>query len=419
MNKTFTVFKYELRNNIKSKTFIFSTLFFMIGLIALSIFFKVVVQNEMSNFDATNPDAIMEEVLGGQEKNIGFINENQGIEDSVFTSLFPGYKFTLEKDQNGLENKIKDGTYNSGLVLKDDKNIDIIYDKTPAIPTDTYIIQEGLKNFVINRDLEERGISLEEVRQVEANAVVNTNVISLGVNNTLTAPISMGISIVLYILIVMNGQVASMNVAREKNDRTMELLITSTDAKHLINGKVMASFVQSLISIVFIGIATVIAVAINWEFIKNMIQNIDITVDPTSIIIALLFFVFGYIMYLYIYAALGATVSNTEEINTAVGPVMIIVVAVYFSTIMALSNINNPENLLLKVLSYLPFSSMFTMHARYALTDISLMEVGISLGILIVTSIILSFLSVKLYRSSSLNYGNRNKFWNRFKRKKK
>ena len=227
-------------------------------------------------------------------------------------------------------------------------------------------------------------------------------------NNTATVPITMIISVILYMLIIINGQMASMNVAREKNDRTMELLITSTKPSHLINGKVFASFVLSLIILLALGLGTFGGYLINREVIGDFLANMSFTLDPMIIVIALLYFILGYIMYLYIYAALGATVSSTEELSTAVAPITMIVVFVYFGTIFALSN-SDPNNILLKVLSFVPFSSMFTMHARYALTQVPMVEVAISFGILLVTTIILSLLSVKLYRSASLNYGNRSK----------
>ncbi|MFB0972503.1 MAG: ABC transporter permease, partial [Neofamilia sp.] len=149
------------------------------------------------------------------------------------------------------------------------------------------------------------------------------------------------------------------------------------------------------------------------------LSKLNFTLDPIVILIFLAFFIVGYILYLYIYAALGATVSNTEEINTALGPIMIIVVLVYLATVFALS-LPDPDNIVLKILSFIPFSSMFVIHTRYAITDMTLMEVGISFGILLVTTLILSAISVRIYRSASLNYGNRDKLSKiikKFKRK--
>lgn len=217
----------------------------------------------------------------------------------------------------------------------------------------------------------------------------------------------------------MNGQIASMNVAREKNDRTMELLITSTDSRNLIHGKVLASFVQSIVTLLAVVVSVIVGLIINKDSIDTLLETLsklNFTLDPIVILIFLAFFIVGYILYLYIYAALGATVSNTEEINTALGPIMIIVVLVYLATVFALS-LPDPDNIVLKILSFIPFSSMFVIHTRYAITDMTLMEVGISFGILLVTTLILSAISVRIYRSASLNYGNRDKLSNKIRKK--
>lgn len=416
MNKLFTVFKYELINGLKSRSFIFTTFFLMVGIIAMSIFLRVIANNEANNLNLSDPEAILEEISTSSEGKIGYILNNSEIEKDELENLYPVYDMEENSSLEELESKIEDKTYNFGLVFEEGNIINFYYDIAPTFPMENNFIVETLRSHLVQRDLDALGISLDEVREIESSVVVDSTVTSLRGNNTATLPIVMAISVLLYMLIIMNGQIAAMNVAREKNDRTMELLITSTKPSNLINGKVFASFVLSMVTLLAIGIALFIAYYINQDLLQQLLTNMSFNIDPMVILISIGFFVFGYIMYLYIYAALGATVSTTEELSTALGPVMIIVVAVYFLTIFALSN-PNPDNLILKILSFVPFSSLFTMHARYAMSGVSLIEVGISFGILVVTSIILSILSVKLYRASSLNYGNENKLLNRVKRK--
>lgn len=402
MNKSLTVFLYELKAGLRTKSFIITLIFIIVGLIIGS----AVLNFFMTKEGGPNLGAFGSE--DGDKKEIGVLLVDSSLTDKDLEKILPAYKINKLKDEKDLERSLQNEDLDLGLIIKNDRDLELLYNIAPAFPTDSYGIEEGIKSHFVDKDLEAYGLNLKKVQELKDSYKISTSLRSLKGNNTATVPITMIISVILYMLIIINGQMAAMNVAREKNDRTMELLITSTKPSHLINGKVFASFVLSLIILLAVGLGTLGGYLINREVIGDFLSNMTFTIDPMIIIIALLYFVLGYIMYLYIYAALGATVSSTEELSTAVAPITMIVVFVYFGTIFALSN-SDPNNILLKVLSFLPFSSMFTMHARYALTSVPMVEVAISFGILFVTTIILSMLSVRLYRSASLNYGNRSK----------
>lgn len=402
MNKSLTVFLYELKAGLRTKSFIITLIFIIVGLI---------IGSAVLNFFMTKeggPDLGAFGSGDGDQKEMGVLLVDSSLTDADLEKILPAYKINKIKDASDLEAKLQNEDLDLGLIIKNDRDLELVYNIAPAFPIDSYAIEDGLKTYFVDKDLEAYGINLKKVQELKDSYKISTSLRSLKGNNTATVPITMIISVILYMLIIINGQMASMNVAREKNDRTMELLITSTKPSHLINGKVFASFVLSLIILLALGLGTFGGYLINREVIGDFLANMSFTLDPMIIVIALLYFILGYIMYLYIYAALGATVSSTEELSTAVAPITMIVVFVYFGTIFALSN-SDPNNILLKVLSFVPFSSMFTMHARYALTQVPMVEVAISFGILLVTTIILSLLSVKLYRSASLNYGNRSK----------
>lgn len=402
MNKSFTVFLYELKAGLRAKSFIITLIFIILGLVVGGFVVKFMAGSEDGGGGAFVPEA------DGQVQEVGLILEDSKLKAADLGKILPAYKFSEVKDSKTLEEKISADEVDFGLIIKNDSDLELIYNIAPAFPTDSYEIEEGIRAYYVDQDLDQYGLNLEKIQEMEDSLSLSTKTRSLKGNNTATIPITMVISILLYMLIIINGQMASMNVAREKNDRTMELLITSTKPRYLINGKVFASFVQSLVVLLAVVVGVGLAILINKDMISALSSNVSFSLDPMIIVIALLYFILGYIMYLYIYAALGATVSTTEELSTAVAPITMIVVAVYFATIFALSN-PNPDNILLKVLSFVPFSSMFTMHARYALTTVPMVEVVISFGILLVTTIVLSMLSVRLYRSASLNYGNRSK----------
>lgn len=415
MNKLFTIFSYELKSAIRTKSFIFTTAFIILGLVLGSLLLKYIILNENSSFEETIENTFIGDQNTDKIKKVGYILENDSFDEKVIKELYPNYQMEAAASREDLTKKIGEDKLDLGVVFSKDNKLELLYNIAPAFSKESVDLVDGLKTYFANQELSKYKISIEKVREIENKINVETKITSLKGNNAATIPVAMFISVILYMLIIINGQIASMNVAREKNDRTMELLITSINPKYLINGKVLASFAQSMLTILSIGVGVFVAYMINKDFISTLIANKSFSIDPMIIVIAIMYFVVGYILYLYIYAALGATVSTTEEINSAVAPIMIVVVVVYFTTIMALSN-PNPNNALLKILSFVPFSSMFTMHARYALAEVPMTEVFISFGLLLLTTIILSALCVKLYRNASLNYGNENKLFRRVKK---
>lgn len=413
MNKTMTVFKYEFKAALKSKAFLISNIIFMGIIIIGSLFIRFGIGNNMKELDPI--DKIISEAPS-EDRNIGVIIKDDVLNKEIIEKIYPNENITIFNSDEELRESVVKEEVDSGIIFESDNNMTLIYDKAPTFSVIGDEYTKPYRDYLVDQKLKDRGITLQEIEDIESNVDVKSKIESITEDNSIVVRfLSTILSVLLYLLIVMNGQIAAMNVAREKNDRTMELLITSTNPKNLINGKVLASFFQSMVTLLLLSMATGIALFINKDLFLQFLSIANFSIDFTFIGIFLIFFVIGYIMYLYVYAALGATVSTTEEVNTAMGPLMIIVVAVYFGAIMALSN-PDPNNLILKIMSFVPFSSMFTIHARYALTNMPMMEVGISLGILVVTTILLSLISIRIYRSASLNYGNQNKITNRIKK---
>ena len=109
---------------------------------------------------------------------------------------------------------------------------------------------------------------------------------------------------------------------------------------------------------------------------------------------------------------MGALVSKTEDINKSAGSVQFVIMIVYF---IGLSQLNNVDGILMKVLSFLPISSYSAMFARVALGNVSFAEIAVSFAILIVSTIAVGILGSKIYRMGTLRYGNPITLRNAFK----
>ena len=111
----------------------------------------------------------------------------------------------------------------------------------------------------------------------------------------------------------------------------------------------------------------------------------------------------GFLFYAFLYGAMGALVSKTEDVNKTAGPLQMIIMVVYFVVLFQLENV---DGMLMKVCSYLPFSSYSAMFVRIGMGKVELIEVIISAIILYASIFFAGWIGAKIYRMGTLRYGN-------------
>ena len=127
-------------------------------------------------------------------------------------------------------------------------------------------------------------------------------------------------------------------------------------------------------------------------------------IPPELLVYMLLFFVLGFLIYAFMFGAVGSTASKLEDINTSVMPLtMLFVVA--FVVVMTSMSSGNVDNIVMKVCSFIPFTSPMSMFTRIAMSTVPWYEIVISIVILIASTIGIGVLAAKIYRVGVLLYG--------------
>ena len=122
----------------------------------------------------------------------------------------------------------------------------------------------------------------------------------------------------------------------------------------------------------------------------------------------LVFFLLGFLIYAFLFGAIASTVSKLEDINTAVQPVTFLFVFGFMVVMFSMSS-GNVDNLLMKICSYIPFTSPMAMFTRIAMSTVAWYKIAISVAILVGSVIGVGFISAKIYRVGVLLYGNKPK----------
>ena len=205
----------------------------------------------------------------------------------------------------------------------------------------------------------------------------------------------------LYCVGVANG------VAEEKGSRIMEILINATTPFQLLVGKVLGIGAAGLTQLGCIG-----GLELQTPLQKALLGNnagsslsINITgVSITLLLYVLLYFMLGYLLYSTLYAALGALVKRQDEVQNAIAPLTLLLMAGYIVSIAGASALDAPW---FKVLSFIPFFTPTTMLMRVGNGSVASWEIALSVVIMVLSILICAAIAARIYRVAVLMYGQK------------
>jgi ABC-2 type transport system permease protein len=321
--------------------------------------------------------------------------------------FYVGDKVEFFTDEASLREAVMEGDRSIGFLITSDTTFTSILKNKDLYSFSSQILKGLLVSIQTDRNLILAGIDPIKVKEA-SNVQVTINEVVLGKDANNSFLISYILMLAVYMLVILYGSFVATSVAREKDSRTMEILITSTKPDALIIGKVFANGIAGLIQFSFL-----LAVALIGFFLNQANYPAEVTqmlFGSLSWDAAFVFFVFtslGYLLYLFLYASLGSLVSKVEDVGSSVSIItMLFMVAYMIATI----GMNMPDSLMIKIASYVPFTAILSMPIRYFMTAVPVFELLISLGLMALTTWLLAVMSIRIYRLGSLSYGNRMSF---------
>lgn len=410
MKQFLTVLKFELSNYFKKKSFIISTV-----IIALVMVIGLSLPNfiDMSSIlpTADENETNVEDVVEEDKTNFAIYDENSIIPNKeILNAYFPNSNWKVVKNQSELNKLVENQDVEAGFNINSLTKYDYVVQNTKFDDENKIMFDEVLKNIYREKQITSKGMDFKKVDKIYSTQIVS-NIEILGkdsANNYFYAYI---LIFIIYMMIIMYGQLIAMGITAEKSNRAIEVLVTSTNTNNLIFGKVIAGAIASIAQVGIIMSSTFIAYKANSEVWNGMLDNV-FKMPPELIATFAIFGILGYLFYSFIYGALGALVSKTEDIGTSVGPITMIFVIVFFISIFGLTN---GDSVILKVCSYIPFASPMTMIVRVATGAVTSAEFVISALILIGSTVLAGMGGAKIYRMATLMYGNPIKLKNALK----
>ncbi|WP_250445787.1 ABC transporter permease [Actinotalea sp. C106] len=208
------------------------------------------------------------------------------------------------------------------------------------------------------------------------------------------------ISLLLFALIG-GGSMISMGVVEEKTSRVVELLLSTIKPTQLLAGKILGIGAYALFQIVVLGGALTLAVTA-----LGLTEDIEVNVGA-ALGLLVVWFLLGYTIYALLFGGFAALVSRQEEIGSVTTPLMFLLFIPYYVTMFVV--VNDPDSTLARVLTFIPFFAPFVVPVRDALGGLPMWELGVSIGLCLVTIPVLIWLSARVYQRGVLHTGGRMK----------
>lgn len=354
------------------------------------------------------------------------------------------YVFVPAQNERALTETIKDMQGIDGLLIipaLDNHNFDqlenntqLLINKKIGFDTKTGIVKD-LSRIIKNEKIKTLGISENQLKDLDKNFDLKTkNVIDeKGADDSLSFGVKTGLSMVLmyaiFMFIIIYGVRVMRSVLEEKNNRVVEIIISSVKPFELMMGKILGvTFVALTQFLIWITMTVIGALLLNTGFAAmqskipgsaesaEMIKKFDfqqtatevshILLDmnfPLIIFVFIVFFLLGYVFYSSMYAAIGSAVDNeTETQQFTLFAIIPLTLGMYGSfTIM-----NNPDGPLGFWLSMIPFTSPVAMIARIPF-GVPVWQIALSMVLLILSTLLMIYIAAKVYRVGILMYGNK------------
>jgi ABC-2 type transport system permease protein len=435
MTKIGIIIKREYLRRVSKKSFLlltFLTPFLMAALVCVPLWLAQIKSGEVHNVV----------IIDSTGKYASLFQDTEAYR-------FVGNEKSLEEYRNSLDKSVFAILSISGDLL-DNPDAATLYSEK-QIPGDlSRLVDQTLSRRLENDKL--ATFDIPNLKEIIAESRVNFNIRTIkwsddGKESVSSAPIAsvvgMFSTLVIYMFILMYGSMVMQGALEEKTNRIVELMVSSVRPFDLMMGKIIALGFVGLTQLFLWGVMTTSLLFVGMFFMGNGVDPsllqpgaaMQTPVMPAGMeglgnvyqalgainfgeigLFFIIYFIGGYLLYASVFAAIGSSVSQQEDTQQFMTPVMILVI---FALYVGMYSMNNPDGPLAFWCSLIPFTSPIVMMVRLPF-EVPFWEKALSIVLLYLTAWGITWLSAKIYRVGILMYGKKPSFrelvkWIRYK----
>jgi ABC-2 type transport system permease protein len=250
----------------------------------------------------------------------------------------------------------------------------------------------------IQGSLRDAGVAPEEAAQVlDPSPVPVSSLVPVDPDREANSTVAFVAVLLLYGQLFGYGVWVATGVIEEKSSRVVEILLSTIRARQLLAGKIAGIGALGLLQLLFIATYGIV--------LASATGALDIPVHAVGTAgLAIGWFVLGFAFYASLFAVAGSLVARMEELQNAIVPLNLLILASFFISIGA---VEDPDSTLAVIASIVPFSSSLAMPVRVALGSATPVQVGLALAVLLGSTALLVPLAGRLYAGAVLQTGGR------------
>ncbi len=406
MNKLLTIIKREYLTRVKSKGFIIGTI---LGPIIMSSF--VLVPVLIGRYSGPDKYSIVILDQTGDTTLYGRLN-------SLLEPKRSGqarYEFSREEVKSGEDLEARRQVLAERMARKEIDGILIlpadalnqkeitIYSKNASAVIGRTRFEDALNKAISERRIALAGLNADQVRELTKDVTLKA-VNERGESGRGRILVAFSLLMVLYLTILVYGVTVMRGVTEEKQNRIIEVLLSSVSPFYLMMGKVigigLVGLTQYLTWSLFGIILSLLSAAPALMMYADQLPKIS----PWLFVFFIIYYLLGYFLYATLYAMVGAIVSNEDDGQQAQMPItMTFMISVIISSLV----MENPTGTAATILSLVPFFGPSLMFLRITMEAAPGWQIALSIALMILTIIGAVWLASKIYRVGVLMYGKR------------
>lgn len=421
MNKKFWYLtKLSFNKKVKSKWFVITNIILLIAIVAL-LNISSIIEFFGGDFDSKTNIIVVDNANAYDlfKANLEATSEEEEFTIDLSTDSIDNITEKLKDDQLIVVLESDTEEYLTSKLISNNKIDNLTYQlivqalngtKTTigmiAANIDPTILANISESVTIDRTILNESSSTDE----------NMDMIMSSVFPTLILPF--------FMLIIFLVQMVGGEICEEKTTRSMEIIIANVSPKVHLLSKVLASnlfvILQGILLVIYCIIAYLVSlglssssslgVSIDFSSIFSMINESGLTNTLILVIpIALIMIVLSFAAYALVAGILASMTVNIEDFNQLQTPIMLISLAGYYLAVMAAMF---DGSLFIRIISYVPFLSVFISPTLFVLGQITVFDMLISVVILVLFIYVLLKFGLKVYKTGILNYSS-GKVWSK------
>jgi ABC-2 type transport system permease protein len=390
MHNLGTVAAFEFLRTIKKKTFWLSVLSVPV---VITVVFAIIY---FSGKSATET----QQRTNSEKFSVAALDQSGLVKKNVLDSA--GVRSVVGKNE-GIQ-MVKDGKLDSFIFFPSDpafQAIEVFGQDVGLAKNGKYtnLASQLLKSSIISELRSPKEESILQKGPTSKLVTYNKGVQAQGIEQVL---IPGAFLVLFYLIIILLGNHMLTSTTEEKENRVIEIILTSVDAGSLIIGKILALVLVGVLQIAVMSLPVVIGFLFFRDKLNfPQLDLAQLSIEPIRFLVGAGLFIFSFLLFTGLLVTIGAVVPTAKEASGFFGIAMFFMFIPLYA-VMAI--VTDPSQTIVKVFSFFPLTAPITLLLRNAAGNLTTIEVAAGITILAVSSIASLFIATRAFRYGTLEY---------------